>query len=48
VLDNDEYVLVASLDLSAAFNIANINLMLKILRIIGLPGDDIDLIRVWL
>ena len=47
-LDNDEYVLVSSLDLSSAFDIVNVKLLLKRLRIIGLPSDVVDLIRVWL
>ena len=47
-LDGDNYVLMASLDLSAAFDIVNIKLLLKRLKIVGLPGDIIDLIRVWL
>jgi hypothetical protein len=47
-LDEDEYVMVASLDLSAAFDVVNINLLLKRLRIIGLPNDLIELISVWL
>ncbi len=47
-LDEDNYVLLASLDLSAAFDIVNINLLLKRLNIIGLPRDVIDLVGVWL
>ena len=47
-LDEDKTVLLASLDLSAAFNIVNISLLLKRLRILGLPNDIIDLIEVWL
>ena len=38
----------ASLDLSAAFDIVNINLLLKRLTIIGLPNDVINLISIWL
>ena len=47
-LDEDKTVLLASLDLSAAFDIVNISLLLKRLRIMGLPNDIIDLIEVWL
>ena len=47
-LDNDEFVLVASLDLSSAFDVVNINLLLKRMRIIGLPPDVVDLVKVWL
>ena len=36
------------LDLSAAFDIVNISLLIKRLKIIGLPSDLIRLIRVWL
>ena len=38
----------ASLDLSAAFDLVNIRLLLKRLKIVGLPDDVIDLVRVWL
>ena len=38
----------ASLDLSAAFDVVNNELIMKRLRIIGLPGDVLSLIEVWL
>jgi hypothetical protein len=38
----------ASLDLSAAFDLVNVNLLIKRLRIIGLPMDLIKLIEVGL
>ena len=38
----------ASLDLSTAFNVVNIQLLLKILKILGLPEDIITLIKIWL
>ena len=38
----------ASLDLSAAFDIVDIEPLLKRLRIIGLPDDLIRLISIWL
>jgi hypothetical protein len=47
-LDNDEFVLVASFDLSSAFDMVNIPLLLKRMSIIGLPHDVIELVRVWL
>jgi hypothetical protein len=47
-LDEDSFVLMASLDLSAAFDIVDVNLLIKRLTIIGLPPDIISLIRVWL
>ena len=47
-LDDDEYVLLASLDLSSAFDLVNTDLLLKRLDVIGLPSDVLDLISVWL
>ena len=47
-LDDDHLVLLASIDLSAAFDIVNIGLLLKRLRVIGLPEDIISLVRIWL
>ena len=47
-LDDSRYVIMSSLDLSAAFDVVNIDLLIKQLKIIGLPEDVISLIRVWL
>ena len=47
-VDEDMYALMASLDLSAAFDVVNVELLLKRLNIIGLPSDVIDLVSVWL
>ena len=47
-LDNDEYVAMASLDLSSAFDVVNVPLLIKRLRILGLPNDVTRLIEVWL
>ena len=47
-LDESNYVLMASVDLSAAFDVVNIDLLIDRLRIIGLPRDVIGLIRCWL
>ena len=47
-LDEDKLVLLASLDLSAAFDVVNIELLIKRLKIIGLPIDVVELIRIWL
>ena len=47
-LDGDMNVLMASLDLSAAFDVVNIDLLLERLRIIGLPPDVVELIDIWL
>ena len=38
----------SSIDLSAAFDVVNVKLLLKRLQIIGLPSDVIGLIKVWL
>ena len=38
----------ASIDLSAAFDVVNVRLLLKRLKIIGLPSDVITLVRIWL
>ena len=47
-LDDDHLVLLASLDLSAAFDIVNVGLLIKRLRVIGLPDDIVNLVRIWL
>ena len=47
-LDDDNYALMASLDLSAAFDVVNIRLLVKRLKIVGLPEDVINLIEIWL
>ena len=47
-LDDGDYVLMSSIDLSAAFDVVSINLLIERLRIIGLPGDIIALIKLWL
>ena len=41
-----EYALLAGLDLSSAFDMVNVNLLLK--RIVGLPHDVIRLVEIWL
>ena len=38
----------SSKDLSAAFDVVNIEILIKRLKIIGLPSDIIVLIKVWL
>ena len=47
-LDEDDFVLLASLDLSAAFDVVNIDLLLKRLKVVGLPKDVVDLVEIWL
>jgi hypothetical protein len=38
----------ASLDVSATFDVVNVKLLLKRLKIIRLPKDIIELVEVWL
>ena len=47
-LDEDNFVAMGSLDLSAAFDVVNIELLVKRLEILGLPGDVVALIEIWL
>ena len=47
-LEDDSYVAMASLNLSAAFDVVDVNLLTKRLKIIGLPDDLLGLIKVWL
>jgi endonuclease/exonuclease/phosphatase family metal-dependent hydrolase len=47
-LDEGKYGLVSSLDLSSAFDVVNIDLLLKRLKIVGMPEDLIALVSVWL
>ena len=47
-LDSNKYSIMASLDLSSAFDIVNVNLLLKRLHLVGLPNDVINLIKIWL
>jgi hypothetical protein len=47
-IDGDNYALMASLDLSSAFDVVNVELLLKRLKIVGIPDDIVELISVWL
>ena len=38
----------ASIDLSAAFDIIDVDLLIKRLVILGLPNDVVNLIEIWL
>ena len=38
----------SSLDLTAAFDVVNVKLLIKRLKIVGLPSDLVDLIQSWL
>jgi hypothetical protein len=46
--DDDNYVLMASLDLNAAFDLVDVGLPIKWLKLIGLPNDLANLIKIWL
>ena len=48
LMDEDQYVAMASLDLSAAFDVINIDLLLRRLEIMGMPEDLMSLLRTWL
>ena len=45
-LDQGNFALMASLDLSSAFDVVDINLLIKRLKIIGLPKDMVELISI--
>ena len=47
-LDEDKYALMASVDLSTAFGVVKIDLLLVGLRLMGLSVDLVDPIEVWL
>ena len=47
-MDENNYVAVASLDLSSAFDVVNTNLLLTRLSIMGLQQDILALINEWL
>ena len=47
-LDDDCYVALAGIDLSAAFDVVDVELLIKRLTILGLPSDVICLIKNWL
>jgi hypothetical protein len=47
-LDDDDCALSASLDLYDAYDLTDINLLIKRQKIVGLPQDLIGLITIWL
>lgn len=47
-MDDNCYVAVASLDLSAAFDVINTELLMKRLEKIGIPGDILKILESWL
>ena len=47
-MDLDKYVAVASLDLSAAFNLVNVEILLIRLSAMGIPEDLVLILTDWL
>jgi hypothetical protein len=47
-IDYNDFAIMTSLDLSSAFDLVNIDLLIRRLHIIGLPDDVVSLIKVWL
>ena len=47
-LDRGEYSIMASVDLTAAFDVVNIELLIRRLKIVGLPDDVVSLVEIWL
>ena len=47
-LDDDNYVSMASIDLSAAFDVVDVPLLIKRMKIMGLPNDVVRLVKLWL
>ena len=47
-MDRGEYAIMASLDLTAAFDVVNVDLLLKRMEIMGIPQNLISLLKVWL
>ena len=45
-LDEDNHVILASLDHSAAFDVMNVQLQIKRLMILGLPSDLVELVKI--
>jgi hypothetical protein len=43
-MDEDNYVAVSSMDLNAAFDVLNVDLLLLRMRRTGLPRDVVDLV----
>ena len=47
-MERGEYVAVASIGMSAAFDVINVELLMKRLEIMGFPQDIISLLASWL
>ena len=48
ILDNNEFAVVASLDLSSAFDVVDHELLFHRLQVMGIPNDIVQLLRGWL
>ena len=48
ILDENGYAAMSSLDLSAAFDLVNLDLLLERLKIMGIPKDLLRLLKIWL
>ena len=48
ILDNNEFAVVASLDLSSAFDVVDHELLFQRLQVMGIPNDIVQLLRGWL
>ena len=48
IMDSNKYAAMSSLDLSAAFDLVNLDLLLGRMSSIGIPEDIIQLLEVWL
>ncbi len=47
-IDEGQYVAMCSLDLTAAFDLVDIDLLMKRLLTLGLPSDWLNLLGAWL
>jgi hypothetical protein len=47
-IDEGHYVAMGSLDLLAAFDVIDINLLMKRMITLGLPTDWVELLETWL
>ena len=47
-MNNDCYVILAGINLSAAFDIVDVGLMIKRLKILGIASDMVSLIKIRL
>jgi hypothetical protein len=47
-LDENNYMVMASVDLTAAFDLVDVGLLVRCLRQIGMPEDVVRLIGLWL